>query len=318
MNANLVGMRAAFEKAVVEKIRKSLSRRHTTTEPRIIVDVQSKSDLAGEVAMTRTRSFAFTSAFSVLVILLAITPLISQTPASAPARAWADRVSEIEQYLKSADVMGMEDIGVGVTKPRKAMLAAGGPVEAIAWKPIRPGRYSGFWESYKSEIAAYELDKVLALGMVPPTVEKKVKGVTGAAVMWVSPVQSFKELGGVPGMKGVKGPPPAQVPAWNRQITIAKMFDNLIGNIDPNLGNWLVDPAWNLILIDHTRAFTNTTSLYHQLVQVDPALWDKMKALDEPTLSTALGEWLDKGQIKAILERRDKMEKVVSKLSAQR
>src|SRR5262245_36118492 len=270
--------------------------------------------------MTRPRPLTLASAFSVLVIFLANAPLISQTPASTPTpRVWVDRVPEIEQYLKSADVMGMEDISVGVTKPRKAMLAAGGPVEAIAWKPIRPGRYSGFWESYKSEIAAYELDKLLALGMVPPTVEKKVKGVVGAAVMWVSPVQSFKELGGVPGLtKGVKLPPPAQVPAWTRQLTLAKMFDNLIGNIDPNLGNWLVDPAWNLILIDHTRAFTNTTALYHQLVQVDPALWDKMKALDEPTLSTALGEWLDKGQIKAILERRDKMEKVVSQLSAQR
>ena len=31
------------------------------------------------------------------------------------------------------------------------------------------------------------------------------------------------------------------------QITRAKMFDNLIGNLDPNLGNWLVDPEWNLI-----------------------------------------------------------------------
>jgi hypothetical protein len=92
------------------------------------------------------------------------------------------------------------------------------------------------------------------------------------------------------------------------------MFDNLIGNIDPNLGNWLVDPAWNLILIDHTRAFTDTKQLYHQLVQIDPTLWDKMRALDETTLTTTLGEWLDKGQIKAILQRRDKMQQVIDKL----
>ena len=30
------------------------------------------------------------------------------------------------------------------------------------------------------------------------------------------------------------------------------MFDNLIGNIDPNLGNWLLDEEWNIILIDHS------------------------------------------------------------------
>ena len=99
--------------------------------------------------------------------------------------------------------------------------------------------------------------------MVPPTVEKQVNGETGAAVMWVSPTQSFKELGGVPGQQGVKPPPPAQMANWTRQLTRAKMFDDLIGNTDPNLGNWLVDPAWNLILIDHTRAFTPTKDLYH-------------------------------------------------------
>ena len=73
-----------------------------------------------------------------------------------------------------------------------------------------------------------------------------------------------------------------------RQLTRAKMFDNLIGNIDPNLGNWLVDPAWNLILIDHTRAFTTTRNLYHQLSQSDPELWAKMEALDAPSLTAAL------------------------------
>ena len=48
-----------------------------------------------------------------------------------------------------------------------AKLAPGGPVDAIAWKPIRPGRYTGYWESYKSEIAAYELDKFFGLGHEP-------------------------------------------------------------------------------------------------------------------------------------------------------
>jgi hypothetical protein len=269
------------------------------------------------VAMARTRHVGLISAFSVLALALAVAPALSQ-PAPSPttaARAWADRVTEIEQYLKSAEVVGIKELSVGVTRPRRCTLAPGGPVEAIAWKPIKPGRYSGFWESYKSEVAAYELDKLLGMGMIPPTVEREVKGEKGAAVMWVSPVKSFKELGGVPGMKGVSGPPPAQIASWTRQITVAKMFDNLVGNIDPNLGNWLVDPSWNLILIDHTRAFTNTKDLYHQLVRVDDDLWTKMKALDEPALTTALGAWLDKGQIKAILQRRDKMQQVIDKLT---
>jgi hypothetical protein len=257
---------------------------------------------------------ALTGLLFVLAVLFGEMRPFAQAPQAANAKTWLERPGDFEEYLKSAEVVSMEELKTGVTKPRKAELAPGGPVAAFAWKAIRPGRYNGFWESYKSEIAAYELDKLLGLGMVPPTVEKRVKGEVGAAVMWVSPTKSFKELGGVPGLQGMKGPPPAQVPAWTHQLTRAKMFDNLIGNIDPNLGNWLVDPSWNLVLIDHTRAFTSTKDLYHQLIAVDTELWDKMKVLDEPGLAAALGEWVGKGEIKAILQRRDKMQQVVDKL----
>ena len=192
----------------------------------------------------------------------------------------------------------MEDVSVGVTHPRRAQLAPGGPVSEIAWKALKPARYQGYWESYKSEIAAYEMDKLFALGMVPPTVEKRIKGEVGAAVMWVSRRRKASmQLGGVPGQKGMKGPSPREVPSWTKQLTRAKMFDNLIGNIDPNLGNWLVDPAWNIILVDHSRAFTTTKDLYHQLQYIDGPLWDNMQALDEASLTAALGQWLDRGEI---------------------
>jgi len=253
------------------------------------------------------------AAVGVILLLAASALLHAQERASA--RTWVGREAELETYLKTAKATRVDDIGTGVTRPKKVTLAPGGPVGFMAWKPIRPGRYAGYLESYKNEIAAYELDKFLGLGMIPPTVERELNGEMGAAVMWASPTQSFKDLGGVPGQKDVKGPPAALVAPWTRQITKAKMFDNLIANIDPNLGNWLVDPEWNLILIDHTRAFTTTRNLYHQLVTVDPELWKKMKALDEPTLTTAIGAWVDKNAIKGILERRDKMQLVVDKLT---
>jgi len=264
--------------------------------------------------MTKRARSIVAAPVSILIASLAMAGAAIQAQTSASSKTWIGHAGDIEAYLKSAPVTGMEELKVGVTRPRRAKLAPGGPVEAMAWKAIKPGRYNGYWESYKSEIAAYELDKLLELGMVPPTVEKQVQGETGAAVMWVSPTQSFKELGGVPGQQGVKGPPPALIPNWSRQLTRAKMFDDLIGNTDPNLGNWLVDPAWNLILIDHTRAFTGTKDLYHQLTQVDADLWERMKALDEAKLKGALGSWLDEQAIRGVLVRRDKMQTAIDKL----
>jgi hypothetical protein len=245
-------------------------------------------------------------AFSLTSFVLVAGPALAQAPATADAPAsskiWLERRAEFEEYLKTAEVVGMEEIKVGVTKPRKASLAPGGLVDAIAWKVVPPGRSTGYWESYKSEIAAYELDKMLGLDMVPPTVEKRVKGDLGAAVMWCSPVKSFKDMGGVP------TPPGRYIAGWTRQLSRAKMFDNLIGNLDPNLGNWLVDPAWNLILIDHTRAFTSDKGMVHKKMDyIDGALWKKLEALTMEELEAKIGAWVGKGELRAMLQRRDAM-----------
>ena len=245
-------------------------------------------------------------------VLAAVSAGRSQAPAPAEvgAKTWLGRHTEFEAFMRTAETVGpMEKIPVGVTAPRKVTLAAGGPVPAIAWKPIRPGRYpSGYLESYKAEIAAYEIDKLLGLDMVPPTVEKRIGGEVGAAIMWVAGVKSFAELG-----QNIHAPR-EHAQRWNLQLVRAMMFDNLIGNDDPNLGNWLKDDWWNLILIDHSRALTSSRDLYHKMNQVDVALWERMKALDEPQLTTLLQSWLGKSELRAIVQRRDRMQQAIDKL----
>ncbi|MGE5814912.1 MAG: hypothetical protein ACM36C_10530 [Acidobacteriota bacterium] len=255
---------------------------------------------------------------SVALLLATLSAAFAQAPAATPeaaqsAKTWIDHRADIEAYLQSAPVVKMEELKVGVTRPKRAQLAPGGPIEFMAWKFVPPSRATGYQESYKSEIAAYQIDQILGLNMVPPTVEKRVKGDLGAAVMWCSPTKNFKELGGVP------TPPPSKATEWTKQIVRAKMFDNLIGNLDPNLGNWLVDPAWNLILIDHTRALTQDKNLVHKTMDhMDAALWEKMKALTVENLTPTLKPWLGKGEIKAIIERRDKMQEQFDKLIAEK
>ena len=130
----------------------------------------------------------------------------------------------------------------------------------------------------------------------------------GAAVMWAAPTQSFKDLGDAP------SPPSTRVGWWNYQLIRAKMFHNLINNEDPNLGNWLVDPAWNIILIDNSRAFTTGSELVHEFARVDRELWDRLLALDEAALDTALGQWLTDGEIRGILRRRDVMAEKIEQM----
>ncbi len=176
-----------------------------------------------------------------LLIFVSLSPsaVAGQEPA-ASAKSWVGRQQEIEDYLKTAEIVDMSEIGIGVTNPMQATLAPGGPVASISWKPGTPG------ESYKAEIAAYELDKLLGLNMVPVTVEKRVNGDVGSAKMWVTPTQSFEQLGGPP------TPPGGRVGMWNLQLIRAAMFDCLIYNADLNPANWLVDAQCGLARLAHT------------------------------------------------------------------
>ena len=226
-----------------------------------------------------------------------------QTTAPLCARTWEGRHAEFEEFIRTAPIARMEEVPVGVTKPKRAYFKPDGLCGSIAWKVLPPGRPQGYWESYKSEIAAYELDKLLALNMVPPTVEKKWKGDTGAAILWLASVRTWKAA--------EKEPTP---PHWDVQAVRMKMFDNLIGNIDRNAGNLLIDTEWHLFLIDHSRAFTDTRRLPFPMARIDKTLWERMQALDEVTLTTTIGKWVDKGAIRAILARRDKMQEAIDKL----
>jgi hypothetical protein len=166
----------------------------------------------------------------------------------------------------------------------------------MARKPLPPGVYRGFRESYKAEIAAYETDKLLQLDMVPPSVERQLDGKTGAAQLWVENV--------------VDSTGEAPVPShgdWETQLVRMRMFDNLIGYRDRNPANMLRDASWNLILIDHSRAFSASPELPNRLSRIDETLWERIQHLTRAQLDSALKAWLTEEELRAVLDRRERM-----------
>jgi hypothetical protein len=231
----------------------------------------------------------------------------AQATAAAPvsAKVWDGRTAEFEEYLRTAEIDHFDTVPLGVTHPKRAFFKSGGLVASAAWKVLPPGRPSGYWESYKSEIAAYELDKLLDLRMVPVAVEKRWKGETAAAILWLSPIHPWKEM--------EPRPKPAK---WVAQVARMKMFDNFICNKDRNAGNLLVDDDWNLFLIDHSRAFVTDKDLAVKMEHIDRGLWNRILALDEAQLTGAIGKWVERGSIRAMLVRRDRMKTAIDKLVA--
>ena len=132
--------------------------------------------------------------------------------AEVSAKTWLANREQIEAYLKTAEVVALEDLQTGVTKPRRAKLAPGGPVEAFAWKVVPPGRPSGYLGEL--QVRDCRLRDGQAAGPRYGAAHRgaPVNNTTGAAVMWCSPTKSFGQL------KGVPTAPPQHHAAWNRQL----------------------------------------------------------------------------------------------------
>jgi len=54
-----------------------------------------------------------------------------------------------------------------------------------------------------------------------------------------------------------------------------------------------------------------------KMQSVDREFWDKIQALDEAQLTAAIGKWVNRDAIRAMLTRRERMKKEIDKLVAE-
>jgi hypothetical protein len=248
-------------------------------------------------------------AFIVAAVLFPATQAPAPATTTGAGKVWVGKYAEYEEFLKTAPIDKITDVPIGVTKPRRAYFKPGGLAESAVVKDLQPGRKAGYWESYKSEIAAYELDKLLELDMVPPTVERRIDGQNMSAQLWVHGLTEAATLNGKPSPDAM---------GYNRQLYRQRVFDNLIANIDENKGNLLVlqsPKMWELVLVDHSRCFTETTKMQFPMTKIDRTFYDKIKSLDAQAVADKIGPYvLDKG--KGVMKRRDVIVQEFEKLAA--
>jgi len=219
---------------------------------------------------------------------------------------------EMRQFLLTAKVVKSRPVGRGITAPLRLTLSDGKLTHDAAFqavdirKPIErfPDRTEiNFRDSYHFNIAAYELSKLLGLNdMCPVTVQRNWAGKTGALSWWVNFwIHESERI-----EKKLEPPDPE---AWNQQMHKVRVFAQLVYDTDRNLGNLLITRDWKLWMIDFTRAFRHYDSLKNQkdLVKCDQRLLEKLRQLNEAEVAERTKPHLGKAEVKALMERRDKM-----------
>jgi len=253
---------------------------------------------------------------AVLIPLALMSALPIAATAQFPPEEIAQRPAR-EGFLVTAEIVASERIGEGVTNPFKLTLRKGGAELAAAWKNPK-GLQGGFLEGWQYEIAAYRLDKLIGLNMVPPAVEREFRNKPGALVLWCE--NRFSLLKMVE--QGVTIPDEAR-DRTEKMKWLARAWDSLIANEDRTQQNILYTDDWRTILFDHSRAFRSGGEFAERLmfgrngIKMSPAgtpylfrrlpRWfvDRIKALTFDAIRKAVGETLTDREIKAVLARRD-------------
>jgi hypothetical protein len=228
-------------------------------------------------------------------------------------------VYEIEQFLLNASPVSIEVIKA-TNEPLKVLLEKDGyglraifrfqtEIDGPGPRPGDETKIRYFRDSARSEIVAYEVNRILGMDNIPPTVFRTFEEKEGTMQLWAEHIMSDKDRA------NKKMLPPEAIP-WNKQMWDMRVFDNLINNIDRNQTNILIDNNWRMILIDHTRSFARDKSLPdpENVIHCSRGLWHALRHFDETEARSRLSPYLNSSEIEALFVRRQVLIRLIKDL----
>lgn len=260
----------------------------------------------------------------VVFALALLAPPLSHAQTTRPAPAPAApldsvqgkelSVPEIKTFLKNAKVLRQRGTPNGVTAPKRLTLSDGSLEHDAVFQAIderktvaelggagrAPVTELNFVDSYKYNVAAYELATLVGLEqMMPVYVERRWNGQIGSISWFVPTLMDERERL----KKKVQPPRPLD---WNNQMYRMRVFSALVRDSDRNLTNVLVTPDWKVMMIDFSRAFRLQKELMHEkdLNKIDRALLARLEGLTRDSAKQVTRNYLTDAELDAVLNRR--------------
>ena len=232
------------------------------------------------------------------------------------------------QFLRTADIVSSRPIGKGVTGSLRLTLTDGKLTHDAAFQSIddRPSSEDrrrmrkragelNFVDSYKYNIAAYEIARLLGLDeMMPTTVARFYRGRRGSLTWWVDDVLMDEAE-----REKTQTSPPSPI-GFQRERMKMLVFAELVGDTDRNKGNVLYTTDWRVIMIDFTRAFRLHVGLRRAetLTTINRNLWERLQKLTRREVSEVADIHLVPEEIGALMRRQEALVEHYRRLIKQR
>ncbi len=260
---------------------------------------------------------------SLLIVPCAALAVGGATPEAPDAYGRSTADLAMEDFLENARIVRIEDVGEGITEPKRLTLERDGKTHRAIFKSIdvatggisRADRVErGFSDRYAYEVAAYRLDRLAGINLVPVTIVRAVEGEVGSVQLWIEDVTTLRTAIQDPNAKV------RSTDLLVERLGLMFVLDALIYNVDRNFGNVLVDLERDVFYpIDHSRSFrlsprppkSNRAAV--EELQLPEHVDQRLREIDLEVLRELVGDLLEDNQVRAVIKRRDRLVKMLDK-----
>ncbi|MEM1248348.1 MAG: hypothetical protein AAGK22_18375 [Acidobacteriota bacterium] len=227
-----------------------------------------------------------------VLLLFGLSSALAQEKEQSPTGPQAER------FVREARVVAMRSVGRGSSRSRLALLRSRRETRRAIWKTVGsddPYARNEEGDSYRHEVAAFEVDRLLQLGRVPATASRRVGERTGSLQLWLEEAETVTA---------------EDLEKLNQkaeeQLANILLLRALIGAAPDS--DLLVSRSGDLFTTDHASAFrADAAARPESLVRVSQKAFDSLGALERPVVEKRLRRWLSDDELEGVLRRRTEL-----------
>jgi hypothetical protein len=219
---------------------------------------------------------------------------------------------KLEQYLKKARISGLKS---SVTRTIAYFVDLDdGNIKRRGFLKFTDNRRPNFVsDSFAYGLAAYEMDKLLDLNIIPPNVEREVDGQKASLMLLVD--REMDEGGRR--LRKIEPPDPEK---FFNTLEVIKVFEYLVYStslcIESDLEDVLITPQWKVWRVDFSEAFEPSPGLIQgcEITRCSRKFYQNLVSLKDKEIKSKMKKYLNKEEINALLKRKKLIIETIRKL----